>query len=88
MSQISVAEFEAKVLEQEEILIRVRAPASAKVDDYPYERKAAGTQSTSDWLEGRVKPRLNGYEVSVIGGDYATPHGRTKLEGLRNSYEK
>lgn len=88
MAQISVAEFEAKVLEQEEIVIRIRAPAGTKVSDYTYERKAAGTQSTTDWLEGRIKPHLGGLEVVVIDGDYATPHGRTKLERLRNSYDK
>lgn len=88
MTHISVAEFEAKVLEQEEIVIRIRAPAGTKVSDYTYERKAAGTQSTTDWLEGRIKPLLNGNEVVVVDGEYATPHGRTKLERLRKSYEK
>ncbi|NJD06069.1 MAG: hypothetical protein FIA97_06175 [Methylococcaceae bacterium] len=88
MAQISVAEFEAKVLEQEEIVIKVRAPSGAKVSDYKYERKAAGSQSTTDWLEGRIKPLLSGHEVVVIDGDYTTPHGRTKLDRLRKSYEK
>lgn len=88
MAKISVKEFEAKVLEKEEVVIRVRAPSSAKVDDYEYERKAAGNQSTTDWLEGRIKPLLGDYEVDVLAGDYATPHGRTKLETLRSSYEK
>ena len=49
MNSISVTEFEAKVLEQEEIVIRIRAPSSSKVFDYTYERKAAGNQSTTDW---------------------------------------
>lgn len=88
MAKISVAEFESKVLAKEEIVVRVRAPSGAKVHDYPYERKAAGNQSISDWLEGRVKPHLEGYEVEVVGGNYAAPHGRTKLETLRSSYEK
>ncbi|MCX7676070.1 MAG: hypothetical protein N2Z59_01680 [Alteraurantiacibacter sp.] len=88
MAKISVKEFEAKVLELEEIVIRVRAPSGTKIEDYDYERKAAGNQSTSDWLEGRIKPLLGGHEVDVLAGDYATPHGRTKLETLRASYEK
>lgn len=88
MAQISVTEFEAKVLAQEEIIIRVRAPSGTKVSDYTYERKAAGNQSITDWLEGRIKPLLNGYEVVVVDGDYTTPHGRTKLERLRSGYEK
>lgn len=88
MAKISVKEFEAKVLEKEEIVIRIRAPASTKVDDYEYERKAAGNQSTTDWLDGRIRPLIGGFEVDVLAGDYATPHGRTKLETLRSSYEK
>ena len=88
MGKISVAEFEAKVLEQEEIVLKVRAPAGTKVEDYDYSRKAAGNKSTTDWLEGRVKPCLDGNEVVVIDGDYSTPHGRTKLNTLRASYER
>jgi hypothetical protein len=87
-SDISVSEFEAKVLEIEEIVIRVRASSSAKVLDYTYERKAAGNQTVADWLDGRIRPLINRLEVSVIGGDCTSPHGRTKLETLRSSYEK
>lgn len=88
MAEISVAEFEAKVLEKEEVIIRIRAPAGTKVQDYEYSRKAAGTQSTTEWLEGRIKPCLEGHEVVVIDGDYSTPHGRTRLDTLRATYEK
>jgi len=88
MDKISVSEFEAKVLELEEIVIKIRAPAGTHVNDYTYTRKAAGTQSTTDWLEGRVKPCLEGNEVVIIAGDYSVPHGRTKLDTLRRSYEK
>lgn len=85
---ISVAEFEAKVLEKEEIVIRVRAASNAQVNDYNYDRKAAGNSSVTDWLEGRIKPLLINYEVTVIAGDYTSPHGRTRLDTLRSSYEK
>lgn len=88
MAKISVAEFEAKVLAKEEIVIRIRAPSGTKIDDYKYERKAAGNQSTTDWLEGRIRPLTKGLEVEVIAGDYTSPHGRTKLDTLRSSYEK
>ncbi|MGH8427423.1 MAG: hypothetical protein ACRES7_05500 [Gammaproteobacteria bacterium] len=88
MAKISVAEFEAKVLAKEEIVIKIRASSGTKVNDYDYERKAAGNQSMTNWLEGRVRPLINGHEVDVVGGDYAAPHGRTKLETLRSSYEK
>ena len=88
MSKISVADFEAKVLAKEEIVIKIRAPVGAMVDDYQYDRKAAGTQSVTDWVEGRIKPLIGSYEVTVIDGTYATPHGRTKLDTLRRSYTR
>ena len=88
MEKISIAEFEAKVLEKEEIVIRVRASSSDKVSDYTFDRKASGNQSITDWLEGRIKPLLDANEVVIIDGHYTTPHGRTRLERLRNSYEK
>jgi hypothetical protein len=88
MAKISVKEFETKVLELEEIIIRVRAPSGTKVEDYDYERKAAGNQSTSDWLDCRIKPLIGDHEVDVLDGNCATPHGRTKLETLRASYER
>lgn len=88
MAQISVVEFEAKVLEKEEIVIKIRASSGTKVDDYVYERKAAGTQSTTEWLDTRIKPLLCGHEVAVIAGNYAAPHGRTMLVKLRDGYEK
>ena len=40
VKNISVAEFEAKVLEKEEIVIKVRAASGEKVLDYTYDRKA------------------------------------------------
>ena len=88
MATISVAEFEGKVLDKEEIVIRIRAPSGTQVEDYDYERKAAGNQSVTDWLDGRVRPLIKGHEVVVIAGDYAAPHGRTKLETLRAGYEQ
>ncbi len=83
---VSVAEFEASVLEMEDIIIRVRAPIGAKVLKYPYQRKAAGSQSVSEFIEGRIKPLLCGYEFSIIDGNYGQPHGRLRLENLRDSY--
>ncbi|WP_323142361.1 hypothetical protein [Massilia phyllosphaerae] len=88
MAKISVREFEQKVLEREEVVLIVRAAASETVYDYDYARKAAGTTSVSDWLEQRIKPCLEGKEFMIVSGDHSHPHGRTKLETLRNSYEK
>lgn len=86
--KITVRALEEKIFELEEVVVTIRAPSGQLVDDYEYERKAAGTSSVTDWLDGRVKPLLGGHEVVVINGDYATPHGRTKMSTLRDSYEK
>jgi len=87
-SLISVAEFERKVEELEEIVIRIRAPADAKVRPYEYDRKGAGTQSTTEWKAGRIQPLIGDFAVEIIDGNHKSPHGRTKLATLRKSYEK
>ena len=86
--KITVRELEAKVLELEEIVVTIRAPASTLVEDYPYERKAAGTSSVTDYLDGRLKPCIGAHEVVIINGDHTHPHGRTKLSTLRDGYER
>lgn len=86
--KITVRELEAKILDREEVVVVVRAPASATVNDYEYERKAAGNSSLTDYIEGRLKPCLGDYEFTIINGDHTQPHGRTKLSTLRDSYEK
>lgn len=88
MTKISIVEFEAKVQEKEEVIIKVRAPRGAMVDDYAYTRKATGNQSITDWMENRIIPCVGRYEVEVIDGDYSKPHGRTKMETLRSGYER
>jgi hypothetical protein len=88
MGKISIAEFEAKVQEKEEVVIKIRAPRGTLVDDYSYERKAAGNNSITEWIENRIKPCLDGLEVEVVDGDYSKPHGRTKMDTLRSGYER
>lgn len=88
MSQkITVREFEAKILEKEEIVLVVRAPADTFVNDYNYERKAAGNTSVKDFGEGRIKESIGDLEFSIVNGNHTAPHGRTKLSTLRESYE-
>ncbi len=83
----TVAEFEEQVRELEEVVIVIRAPVSAEVQAYDYGRKASGKTSVTEWLDTRVKDKINGLPYVVLGGEYSSVHGRTKLETLRQSYE-
>lgn len=85
---MNVGEFEKRVLEVEEVVIRVRANTSTDIGDFDYQRQAGGGTSVSDWLEKRINPLLNGHEASIIDGGYARPHGRTLMKTLRSSYER
>ena len=84
---ITVGEFEVQVRELEEVVIIMRAPVSAQVETYDYGRKASGKTSVSEWLDTRIKDKINGLPYIVLGGEYSSVHGRTKLETLRQSYE-
>ncbi len=83
-----VGEFEQAVFDTEDIVIRIRAPRGEEVDDNEYVRQASGTTSVSHWLDTRIYPRMRGHEVSIVDGNGQTPHGLTKLETLRTSYER
>ena len=85
---MTVFEFEQRVLDLEEIVIRIRAPGYQEVDDYDYQRQAAGTTSVSDWLRTRIPPRILEIGVSIVDGNLREPHGRTRLSTLRASYER
>ena len=85
---MKVRDFEATVLEREEILIRVRASAATEVDDYDYERQASAGTSVTDWLNNRIRNKLRGHEVSVIDGNGRGVHGRTRLETVRDTYPR
>ena len=82
-----VDEFERRVLELEEIVLRIRASVDTEVDDYDYERQASGGTSVTYWLQKRITPRLHGLQYSIVDGRYQHPHGRTSLQRLRESYE-
>lgn len=90
MSKVSVREFERKVRELEEVSITILAPSSVLVEDYIFQKKAASGASITEWMASRIRPALGSLEVAVITSDYVaqTPNGRTKMETLRNSYER
>ena len=79
-------DLEQAVFELEEVRIVVRAPLNTDLGDFQYDRKAAGNTNITDWLEQRIKPLLNGNAVAVVGGTGTYPHGRTKMDTLRASY--
>ena len=86
--KVTVSEFEQRVIELEEIVIRIRASRYDKVENYDYQRQAAENTSVSDWLLTRILPKVGGKGVSVLNGDLQEPHGRTLLKPLRASYER
>ena len=84
--KVSVREWEEKFLEVEGIEATIRASEGDRVGDYDFQRAAAGSMSYADLLQNRIKPTLDGKEVSIKDGNFRTPHGRTKLCNVRNSY--
>ena len=85
---MTVTEFEQRVLELEEIVIRIRAPKYSEVDNYDYRRQAAENTSVSNWLHTRIPPSIHKMGVSVLDGNLQEPHGRTLLSTLRASYKR
>ena len=85
---MTVLEFEQRVLDLEEIVIRVRASGKEEVDDYVYQRQAADSIRVSTWLHTRILPSIRNFDVSIVDGNLHEPHGRTLLSTLRASYER
>jgi hypothetical protein len=82
------AEIEHAVFELEEVRIVIRAPVREGLSDFDYDRKAAGNTSITDWLDQRIKPLIGQHQVVVVDGTGALPHGRTKMDRLRDSYSR
>lgn len=89
MPNVTATDIEQAVFSIEEIRIVIRAPRSYLFQrGYDYERKAAGTTSIKGWMETRLQPILEGQQAVVIDGNGQIPHGRTKIETVRQSYAK
>ena len=86
VKRVSVAAFEAAVFQIEHIEIRIRASITEEVDDYDFSRKAHDGTTVSDWLDNRVRQKIDPFEVSIIDGNLQHPHGLTKLGKVRASY--
>jgi hypothetical protein len=85
---MKVWEFEQAVYEREEVRLVIRAAAGEDVGDYGYVKCSPATTSVSEWLRQRIHPTVGDYEVIVIDGNGAVPHGRTRMATLRETYER
>ena len=83
---MNVLEFEDAVWRIEEVLIRIRAPVHEEVGNYNFERRASGNMSVTNWMNGRLRPRLGNHQVSIVDGNFTHPHGGTKMRTLRGTY--
>jgi hypothetical protein len=83
-----VSEVESRVYELEEVRIVIRADSNEEVGTFNYSRKAPGTASITEWLDQRIYPLVGNHGVVVIDGNGATPHRRTRMSTLRESYER
>jgi hypothetical protein len=88
LGKITVEEWERKFFEKEDVRAVVRAGRNELVSDYTFERKASGNVNLTSFMNQRVLPTVGNFEVAIVDGNSNTPHGRTKIETLRNSYEK
>ena len=85
---MTVQELEQKIFDIEEFRVIIRAAPWEQVGDYNFQRKADRGGSLSNWCRSRLEPLLNGHHYIVLDGVCGIPHGRTKLETLRASYER
>lgn len=85
---MKVWEFEQRVYDLEEVRLVIRAAPNEEIGDYNYTRCAPSTTSVSEWLRQRVIDAVGGNEVSVVDGNGAYPHGRTRMSTLRSTYER
>ncbi|MBZ9637805.1 MULTISPECIES: hypothetical protein [Clostridium] len=86
MNSISAAELERQIFELEEIRVVIRTNKTTQYDTYDYIRKAASNTSITDWYLTRLKPIIGEDEATIIDGNGTSPHGRTNIETVRNSY--
>ena len=84
---MNVIEFEQRVFEIEEVRLVIRAPSTAEVEDFDFQRSAATGTSITEWIRQRIEPRIGDYTVVVVDGSGSIPHGRTRMSRLRESYE-
>lgn len=83
---MKVKDFEARILEIENIRLVIRANRSDEVGFIDWDEPSDGEWRKNDWLNRRIEPLVRGFEVSVIDGTGNIVHGSTRLRTLRQSY--
>lgn len=86
IKQVSASEFERQVFDKEEVKLILRTPREQMFPAYNFQNKAASNMSISDWVETRVRKLVGDTQIEIIKGDGSTPHGRTHIEKVRESY--
>lgn len=92
MGKTTLRDFVGKVEDLEGIKLRAWGEPDTVVDDYDYKRCAAENTSITDFIDTRIKPKLEVAEgksvpVEIIDGNYTKPHGRTSMGKLRKTYD-
>jgi hypothetical protein len=89
MGKISARDFEAKVENIEDVVIRLRTSPDTEIEDYSYKRQADKKSTIREWEDARLKSKLGDMQYDIIDGKtYKTPNKRTTMGTLRESYER
>lgn len=85
--KVGITDFENIVFTLDGIRIVIRYGIGAKVEEYPFKRKAPGTMSLKNFLAKRVLPFIGVKQVEVIDGyGNSMIHMSKKISEIRNSY--
>lgn len=84
--KVSASELEEQIFDKEGVRIVIRAGKDERFTPYNYKKKASATMSKTNWYMSRVKPLIGDNEGEVVDGTGATPHGRTQMQKIRESY--
>ena len=85
---MKIRDFEEAVYNVERVRIVVRAARGAQVEPYHYEAAYPQTNTVRAFLDGRVRPKIGGYEVSVIGPNGVGVPENTKVGSVRDLFEE
>lgn len=85
---MKISEFEEKAWQIDGVRIVIRSASGEDVESFSYRNAMDEGKSINEWLNIRIKPKVNGSGVIVISGYGEEPHGRYLLRTIRSSYGK